>query len=155
MCFCIHPAQMESGDIMFQSVSWPLGSRRYTLPDVYRSPLDLDNIAFYSGWLTYGSRLLYPHVPERVMRVFNYMQFVSKDPSESSPPAIRHRDVDAMYYYYLIHLVSNEARGSLAPSNWSTAYGYIQWYFRVSHPYMTDTPSDPLRSAHQEILEGE
>lgn len=43
-----------------------------------------------------------------------------------------------------------------APQPWSSAFDYIQWYFRVSHPYMTpDTHRDPPMPTYQEILEEE
>ena len=53
-------------------------------------------------------------------------------------------------------LVPDESRSTLASNDWNVAYNYIQWYFRISHPYMTlDAPGDPPRSTHQETLTGE
>lgn len=38
----------------------------------------------------------------------------------------------------------------------SYVYNYIQWFYKVLHPYMTlDAEGDPLRSVHREILEEE
>lgn len=104
---------------------------------------------FYSGWLAYGSRLMYPHLPECIMRQFGYMQYVPRDPSDYATSIMAHWDVDAMYNYFLNHLVSDKAQGTLAHNDCSVTYGYIQWYFRVSHPYMKiDSPKDPSRPSH-------
>lgn len=74
----------------------------------------------------------------------------------SFPPTMVHRDIDEMYDDFLNHLVPTESRDVVAPREWSCALGYIQWYFIVSHPYMTsDAQGDPSRPNHQEILEEE
>lgn len=81
------------------------------------------------------------------------MQFFPRDPSISAPPTLVHRDVDTMHDDYLNHVVSDDARGTLVPNYVSVAYGYIQWYFRVSHLYMTmNALGDPPMTTHQEIL---
>lgn len=54
----------------------------------------LDDIAFYSRWLVCESRLMYPHMPERVMRQFGYLPGIPIDPSMSAPPAMVCKDVD-------------------------------------------------------------
>lgn len=64
---------------------------------------------FYSGWLACGSRLMYPHLPERVMRQFDYMHFLPKDPYEYALPAMTHRDTGVIYDDYLNHLILNGA----------------------------------------------
>lgn len=100
------------------------------------------------------SRLIYPHLPERVMQQFGYMLFVLKDPFDYDPLAMAHRDVDAMCDDFHNHMIPNEVRITLTLNYWSFAYVYIQWYFRVSHPHMTlNALGDALRSAHLEILE--
>lgn len=55
----------------------------------------------------------------------------------SAPPTMIYRDVEAMYEYFLNHLIST-------------------FYFRVSHPHMTlDAQGDPPKPTHQEILKEE
>lgn len=68
---------------------------------------------------------MYPHLIERVMRQFGYMQFVPRDPSDSTPPIMVCSDVDAMYDEHLNHLVLDDARGTLGLSYWSCAYDYV------------------------------
>lgn len=100
--------------------------------------------------------MMYSYLLKCVMHQFRYMQFVLKDPSDSASPTMVHIDVDVMYGDYHNHLVPDDTRGTLAPSYQSSGYSYIQWYFKVSHPYMTpNTPKDPHRPAHLEILEEE
>ena len=60
-----------------------------------------------------------------------------KNPYESTPPTIVCRDVDAMYDDFLNHMVLTEVRCIIAPSNWSCAYGYVQFYFSVTSLYDT------------------
>ena len=77
------------------------------------------------------------------------MQFVSRDPSKYVPPTMVDKDVDAMYDDFVNHLVLAKARSIVAPSKWSYAYGYVHWYFRVSHSYMTPyIKGEPPRLAH-------
>lgn len=66
------------------------------------------------------------------------------------------RDLNSMYNDFLNHLVLDKARSTKAHSDWSFAYNYVQWYFRVSHPYIIlDTLEDPPRPSNQDILEEE
>lgn len=108
----------------------------YTLYDDHWQMHTFSDVAFYSGWLACGSCLMYPHLPKRVMHHFKYLQVFPRDPSVSAPLAMVRRDVYVMYDDFYSHLVPNEAQSLESPNKWSTAFDYIQWYFRVSHPYM-------------------
>lgn len=83
----------------------------------HRETRPLDDIVFYSEWLACGSCAMYPHLPERVMRQFDYIQFVLKHPSEYASPAMTWRDMGAMHHDYLNHLVPDEARSIIAFSD--------------------------------------
>ncbi|CAL5208827.1 unnamed protein product [Lathyrus oleraceus] len=115
-----------------------------------------DEIILYYRWLACGSRLTVPHLPERVMRQFNYTQTIPRHHVFSTSLALTRRHVDVMFDDYESHLVSEEAHSTIALSEWSYVDGYIRWFFRVSHPYMVHAvPRDPPRPAHQKILEEE
>lgn len=43
---------------------------------LHRKTCPLDDIDLYSCWLACGLCLMYPYLPERVMRQFDYMQLV-------------------------------------------------------------------------------
>ena len=75
---------------------------RFCSYDLHRQTFNLDDIAFYSGMLPYGSRMMYPHLPERVMRQFRYMQVIPREPFVSAPHTMVHKDVDAMYDDFLM-----------------------------------------------------
>lgn len=84
------------------------------------------------------------------------MHVIPREPSVYAPTTMVHKDVDAMHDDFLVHLVLVEARGIIVPSEWICAFNYIQWYFRVSHYYMTpDVEGKPPRTTHQKILEEE
>lgn len=120
----------------------------------HRQTRPFDDIAFYPRWLTLRSGMMYPHLPECVIRQFGYMKFVPTDPSHSPPSTMVHKDVDVMCDGYLNLLVAYNTRGARTPSNWSCAYGFVLWYFRVLHPCMTlDDLGGPGRPTHKEILE--
>ena len=91
--------------------------KRYLAYVTHHETYPFDDIALYSGWLAYGSSLTYPLPPERVMRQFDYMQFVPRDTSVSAPPAMTRRDMDVMFDDYLNHSVLEEARSTIAPSD--------------------------------------
>lgn len=74
-----------------------------------------DNISFYSGRLACGSRLVYPNLYERVMRQFDCMLFVPKDPSDYAISAMTHKDIYAMYDDFVNHLVPDKAQSIIAP----------------------------------------
>lgn len=65
------------------------------------------------------------------------MHVVPSQPFERAPPAMVRRDANAMYDDFLNHMVLAIARGDIAHREYSCAYNYVHWYFRVSHPYIT------------------
>lgn len=85
----------------------------------------LDDIALYYGWFAYSSRIMYPHMPERVIRQFRYLQVILKDLFMSTPPAMVCRDVDPMYDDLYNHPVPNKARSMVLPRKWGSAFDYI------------------------------
>lgn len=122
----------------------------------HRETRPFDDIVLYSRWLSCGSRLTYPHMPESVMHQFGYMHYIPRDPFVSAPSTLTRRVMDVMFDDYLNHLVSEEAQSTIAHNDWSYVDDYIWWFFSVSHPYMIlDALGDPPRPAHQKILKEE
>lgn len=74
----------------------------------HRETYPFDDIALYSGLLTYSSRMTYPYLPERIMRQFGYMQYIFKDPFMPAPPAMTRKDMNVMFDDYLNHMVPKE-----------------------------------------------
>ncbi|XP_050920222.1 uncharacterized protein LOC127137843 [Lathyrus oleraceus] len=122
----------------------------------HRETRPFNNIILYSVWLACGSRLTFLHLPERVMRQFNYTQTISRHLVVSAPPAMTYRDMNLMFDDYLSHLIMDEVLSAIVESDWSYIDVYLKWFFRVSHPYMVQAAlGDPLMSAHQKLLEEE
>lgn len=64
MCLHLHPAQRKLGDRIVLSLSWLHRANNVTFT-LYNDQCEtrlFDEITFYSKWLTYGSRFMYPHL---------------------------------------------------------------------------------------------
>lgn len=70
----------------------------------------LDDITFYFGGMTCGSCRIYPHLPERVMHPFGYLQVVPRDLFVLAPPTMGHKNVNVMYIDVYNHLLPEEAQ---------------------------------------------
>ncbi|XP_050919216.1 uncharacterized protein LOC127136732 [Lathyrus oleraceus] len=109
----------------------------------HREMRSFNDIVLYSRWLTCESRLTAPHLPERMMRKFDYIQTIPRHYVVSAPPTFTRREMDVMFNDYLSHLVQEETRSTIVESDWSYADEYIRWFFKVSHLYMVqDAPRD-------------
>ncbi|KOM32808.1 hypothetical protein LR48_Vigan01g236400 [Vigna angularis] len=93
-------------------------------------------ICMYSGWIRIGDTLC-RHLPERVLRQFGFQQDIPR-----SPTTVPNADVvviDHMWLHFRAHVVSN-VRHASSPSD--CVDGYIQWFRRVSHPYIIVAADD-------------
>ncbi|KOM53009.1 hypothetical protein LR48_Vigan09g166800 [Vigna angularis] len=93
-------------------------------------------ICMYFGWIWIGDTLC-RHLPERVLRQFGFQQYIPR-----SPTTIPDADVvaiDHMWLHFRAHVVSN-VRHATSPSD--CVDGYIQWFRRVSHPYIIVAADD-------------
>lgn len=62
--------------------------------------------------------------------------------------------MDIMFDNYESQLLLEEARCTIAESDWSYVDRYVRWFFRVSHPYMVEAAlGDPPVPGHQKLLE--
>lgn len=73
----------------------------------HRETQPFNEIVLYLGWLAYNSRLIFYHLPERIMRKFDYIQSILKHSIVSIPPAMTRRYINAIFDDYIIYLVSN------------------------------------------------
>ncbi|XP_058776609.1 uncharacterized protein LOC131650927 [Vicia villosa] len=94
------------------------------------------------------------YIPEWVMRQFRFTQTIPQDPTVVAPPTVGLRDMNGFFDDFENHFVPEEARSTVATSDWSYKHSYMLWFFQVSHPYMIyDVPGNPPRPVHHEILE--
>ncbi|XP_050895905.1 uncharacterized protein LOC127102595 [Lathyrus oleraceus] len=54
----------------------------------HRETLSFDEMILHSGWLSCGSRLIAPHMPEHDIRQFEYTHTIPRHPVVSAPPAL-------------------------------------------------------------------
>lgn len=71
------------------------------------------------------------------MRQFVYLQAIPRDSYVYAPSAMVHKDVDSMYNDLHNNLALEESRNMSAPHQRRSTFNNIQWYFLVSHSYMT------------------
>lgn len=80
----------------------------------------------YFGWLACDSRLIFPRLPERVIRQFGYTQTILSHLILCDPPPEPRIEMTAMFDDYFSHLVSEEAQSTIAESDWSYVDKYIK-----------------------------
>ncbi|KAL5191010.1 hypothetical protein HKD37_04G010340 [Glycine soja] len=80
--------------------------------------------------------------PKRVMRQFGYVQCIPTHPVHSW---VSYDDVDNTWTHYSDHLA---AAGDLCVVLGQCAPDYIDWFFIISHPFMTAPQTDPPRDAY-------
>jgi len=96
----------------------------------HRASRPLLTHGMFSGFLRLGT-LVHRHLPERVLRQFGFMQPIPR-PS-SSLPMMDFEAIDdrwKKHEQYVVHQVVQ------APAPFSCSDGYLQWFRRVSHPYI-------------------
>ncbi|KAH1262403.1 Protein MAIN-LIKE 1 [Glycine max] len=122
---------------------------RLRIPDVCWIPYrehqpvrDSHMISCYSGLLRWGPVVVY-YRPERVMRNFGYTQTILAPPVDSW---VSYDDIHDMWMHYSDHMV---AAGEVCTVSGQCASDYIDWFFHISHPFMTPgQASDPPPDGH-------
>lgn len=100
----------------------------FTLYREHRQTRSLKVILWYSGWLSCGSLLMYPHLPEQVPQQFDYLQGIPRDLILAAPNTILHRDIDAMIVDYHEHHATKYVCSVSNPRLRSIIYIHIQWF---------------------------
>jgi hypothetical protein len=97
------------------------------------------------------------YLPERVLRQFGHVQSIPHLPRESAvsftAQAIALTTASVHFAGYRDRVLTTAQRGQLAIDSWYAAPGYMRWYFKISHPYMTPLPrGDPPRPCEREAI---
>ncbi|XP_058754452.1 uncharacterized protein LOC131627631 [Vicia villosa] len=120
----------------------------------YRDVVPFDRIALYSGWLVCGTNTMVRYLPERCIRQFGRVQMIPRSSFEAAPDTVTRVGLPTIFEDWAHHLVPEEYQHMVATQGWHLVDEYVTWFYRMSHPLMTpDTPGDPPRPAHEEILE--
>lgn len=77
--------------------------RAFTPYNDHRETHPFDEISYYSRWLNFRSRLMYPHPPKQVMHPFRYLEGILIASTVAAPPTVLHRDIDGMCVEYYDH----------------------------------------------------
>ncbi|XP_006590097.1 uncharacterized protein LOC114371660 [Glycine soja] len=96
-----------------------------------------DLISCFQGELRWGP-IVVTHRPERVVRQFGYVQTIPPPPIG---PTLSFEDMDDRWMHYLDHLA---AVGQICVEHDQCATDYMDWFFGISHPFITPTQAvDP------------
>ncbi|XP_028208378.1 uncharacterized protein LOC114391586 [Glycine soja] len=104
----------------------------------HRSVRDFHLISCYFGLLRWGPVVVY-YRPERVVRQFGYTQTIPAPPVDSW---VSYDDIHDKWMHYSDHIIP---AGEVCTVPGQCASNYMDWFFRISHPFMTPGhASDPL-----------
>jgi len=110
-----------------------------------------DLISSYTGQLRWGQIVVYVR-PGWVLRQFGYLQMVPPPPICDS---LTGDDIDDRWLNFPDHLVPS---GELCVVPGQVVPDYMEWFFRISHPFITRTeetaaPRHPPPPHHEEFVE--
>ncbi|KAL5170588.1 Protein MAIN-LIKE 1 [Glycine soja] len=107
----------------------------------HRGVRAFQEISSFQGQLRWGLMIVTVR-PERVVRQFGYIQSIPPPPVSAR---LSHDQIDDRWMEFADHLLP-AGQPCLVPGQVSV--DYIEWFFRISHPFMTPTPAaDQQRDA--------
>ncbi|XP_028222363.1 serine/threonine-protein phosphatase 7 long form homolog [Glycine soja] len=108
----------------------------------HREVRDFHVRSCYSGLLRWGPVAVY-YRPERVVRQIGYTQTIPAPPVDSW---VSYDDIHDRWMHYEDHIV---LAGEVCVVPGACSSDYIDWFFRISHPFMTPGHAvDPLPHGH-------
>ncbi|KAH1213924.1 hypothetical protein GmHk_14G041774 [Glycine max] len=108
----------------------------------HREVQDFHVRSCYSGLLRWGPVAVY-YRPERVVWQFGYTQTIPAPPVDSW---VSYDDIHDRWMHYEDHIVP---AGEVCVVPGACSSDYIDWFFRISHPFMTPGHAlDPLPHGH-------
>ncbi|KAI5387258.1 hypothetical protein KIW84_073413 [Lathyrus oleraceus] len=99
-------------------------------------------ICLYRGCLKWGETVV-PYLPDRCLRQFGYRQYVPSPPLD----CMMATDIDVDWISYHQSVVDVIGSSSVATTPSEVVDGYLEWYYRVSHPRLVP----PHRDAPREV----
>lgn len=110
-----------------------IGDICWTPYDDHRASWQFEEVSLYRGWIRWGP-LMYPHLPDRVIRQYGYIQHIPSSPRDITAVTTAPEEMDAMFLAYFSRLVVGVDRAVIGGD---TSPDYMTWFRRVSHPYLT------------------
>ncbi|XP_028223056.1 protein MAIN-LIKE 1-like [Glycine soja] len=119
----------------------------------HRGVQDYDLISSYMGQVRWGLIIVYLR-PERVVRQMGYIQTVPPPPVRDS---LTDTDIDDRWVQFSDHVAPT---GELCVVPGQVAPDYMEWFFQISHPFVTSTedtaeprPAPPLPTHDDDFVE--
>ena len=115
-----------------------------------------DRVSLYSGWLRYRDRMV-RYLSEKVLCQFRRVQTIPIHPVQSAPPDLNLAEISNRFRRSLDYALTPEQLGQHAVHDVEAAEGYIEWFYRVSHPCMVlpDMPVPVSRPLEREVLDAQ
>lgn len=124
-------------DLTLEDVCWT----PYT---AHREARPFQLISLFSGYIRWGP-LHHVHLPERVLRQYGHMQSIPRSPRIVTKVHTSHKQMHHRWVNYFEHLVPVAVRGDQARHPGDCVDGYLEWFFRISHPFLIPARADMRR----------
>ena len=120
----------------------------------HRQAHPFERVSLYSGWLRFGDRMV-RYLPERVFRRFEWVQTILRHPVKSSPIDVNLAEITNRFRTALDYVLTPQQLGERAVHDVDAVDGYIDWFYRHSHPRMVllDMPIQVPRPPEREVLD--
>jgi len=120
----------------------------------HRQARPFDRVCLYSGWLRCGDCMV-RYLPERVLRQFGRVQTIPRHPVESASPDVNLAEITKRFRRALDYALTPQQLGERAVHDVEAVDGYIDWFYRHSHPRMVllDMPVPVPRPPECEVLD--
>jgi len=120
----------------------------------HRQTRQFEWVNLYSGWLRFGDRMV-RYMPERVLRRFGWVQTIPRHPVESAPIDVNLAEITNRFRRALDYALTPQKLGETAIHYVEAVDGYMEWFYRHSHPRMVlpDMPVLVSRPPEREVLD--
>lgn len=83
-----------------------------------------------------GSLHMHVHLPERVLHQYGHVQIIQRSPDEATNVVISPEEIDDKWLNYSNYLVDSINRGPQVMHATDCVDGYMQWFYRIPHPFI-------------------
>ena len=105
-------------------------------------------LSLFSGYIRMGSDM-HLHLSKRVLCQFGYTQTILRHLFVFTTVQLSIQDVDERCLNFVYHLIRpDETISGLL----GCATGYMEWYFRISHPFVLSVNKDCIRIAPPPVI---
>ncbi|XP_028230683.1 uncharacterized protein LOC114411125 [Glycine soja] len=117
----------------------------------HRGVRGFELISSFQGQLRWGPMVVTARL-ERVLRQFGYIQSIPSSPVSAS---LSYDDIDDRWMHFADHVL---AVGELCVVPEQVSADYMEWFFRISHPFMIltqagDQPKHAPTADHEEYMQ--